>query len=389
MKKTLHTLLTATALMSTSFAASTSDDSERAAGKTSTHNLAPTIVSIIDDVTQDECAHGVLIPKFQYSQKTGSFVGSPLKFKIGDSTLTIERDTNTITANKGYSKLKEQPLSTCGNPKEFYNTLFDFFSLMALNQTKQDVTTATLTTYDLLKLRQITAKVFSRDTNSWMVGSIEKLYELLHEIVEAALNRYHFPNFEKPFIKSRNGVVIDDTNFEKLIKDTYEAHVTSDNCAKDIKNTFLKVSEVLAVAAYQCRANNDSPIVLLSKHCYSGDVALFITMLFKLDDTDPADEALNLFGEDYSLAGLHKLSALQKEFAERWLTTVLSPLNIPLSCLKPSEVDGFALIPFVVEKAETLWNEYARHVFGITTDVVFKKVPTSNKDSQTEEPKDA
>lgn len=225
----------------------------------------------------------------------------------------------------------------------------------------------------LLQLRKLTSSVFVEDPDSWMMEDFEQLNQRLHEISTEALKKYHLSSLTQALKETLMSFAVDEALLATIAHKSYEANRISPNCPNEIKATFLEISKILAVGAYRYRTQNASPLKLFLEQCFAPEVSALITLLFELTDKIEDSEDLNILGSIYSLTGLH-LDDVQKEFTTRWVNTVLSPSGVDVKILKPYEKDEFNLIPVVVKRAEDLWDEYMRHVFGKTVSVIFNRI---------------
>lgn len=101
-----------------------------------------------------------------------------------------------------------------------------------------------------------------------------------------------------------------------------------------------------------------------------------MTVLFELNDQTHDFQDLIILESPIHFTGLPVLShPLQKDFVTRWMNDLVSPSTIDPKALSLYESDGLASIPEIVTRANNLWEEYNRHVFGQKLDTIFSKIP--------------
>lgn len=369
MKKTLHTLLIATSLMSVSFAAET-PTSECSAN------------SLIIDATEDVFDCGVRIPKLHFDPETKSFIGSNLKLKILEWSLTIQREPAGFTIQNPNGHLQSStlaPLPTPCDPEKFYNFLYKAISEIIIiinNRKKPSAPQLKLISRELFQMRQITARVFPGDPDSWKIAPPDVLYTYSRDIVTEVLNKYHLPSLTDKVKEVMKNLKIEAEAQTSTAEKTYSSNISSDQCPQEIKSAFLKVSEILAISAYYYRAHRLSPLKIFTENSFPADVAAIITVLFELNDKTRDFQSLSILDSNVQITGLPALSESPHiDFVTRWLNLVLSTSVTNVQALNTNQRDGFAFIPEIVQRAEALWDEYERHVFGKTADTVFKKQP--------------
>lgn len=371
MIKILHTLLASMSVMSVSFAADAPE----------LRNLTPetATATIITDETKPVFMCGYQTPTLYYDEKAGKFVGSEIELAIKNHQLIIRNDQPSIifiSDISGFSQISNRltPPTLCV-PAKFYDLLHAEASKIALGQSKQQKALK-LTTCDLLKMRQITAAVFPNDPNSWKLKTPNELYDHSRAIVTKILNMYHLPSLTDDITARMKDLEAEADTLTSIAKKTYHRNISSDQCHPEIKSAFLNVSEILAISAYHYRAKGLSPLRTFTENSFPSDVAAIITVLFELDDKTHDYQFLDILGTNVQITGLPVLTEPQQiDFVTRWITAVLSPSIIKVDALLANQRDGFALIPEIVNRAETLWDEYERYVFGKTTHAVFKKQP--------------
>lgn len=367
MKKTLHTLLIATSLMSVSFAAET-PTSECSAN------------SIIIDVTEEVFSYGVLIPWLQFNPETNSFIGSNLTFKILEWSLTIQREPAGFTIQNPKGHLQSSTLVTLTtpyDPEKFYNFLYKAISdIITINNRKPSAPQLRLNSRELFQMRQITARVFPGDPDSWKIAPPDVLYTYSRAIVTEVLKKYHLPSLTDNVKEVTKNLEIEAEAQTSTAEKTYSSNISSDQCPQEIKSAFLKVSEILAISAYYYRAHKLSPLKIFTENSFPTDVAAIITVLFELNDKTRDFQSLSILDSNVQITGLPALSESPHiDFVTRWLNLVLSTSVTKVEALNINQRDSFAFIPEIVKRAEALWDEYERHVFGKTADTVFKKQP--------------
>lgn len=138
----------------------------------------------------------------------------------------------------------------------------------------------------------------------------------------------------------------------------------------------MKVSEILAISAHYYRTQSLSPLKIFTENSFTADVAAIITVLFELNDKTRDFQSLSILGSNVQITGLPAFSESPHiDFVTRWVNDALSPSITAVNALTVNKRDSFAFIPEIAKRAETLWDEYERHVFGKTVDAVFKKQP--------------
>lgn len=379
MKKTLHSLLTATSLFSTSFAANAAPQ----AVANSTHSNRTTPPVAIEESHSDTLYLGLKVPPLHFNNETKEFVGSSIKLTVGIShQITLRSEKGSLIVN---IKDKEQhidkeamegffrELARMGIDPQKLHSQEDFYNALcaAVLTITED---RTISSSNLLKLRKVTSSVFADAPNSWKLGDLFRLYDHSREISEASLNKYHFASLTKTLKEKMKDFSVDEETLTLIAQKTFDNNITSPNCPNEIKSTFLAISEVLAIAAYHARTANKSPTTIFSESNFCTEPSALLGMLFELDDTNLANQELNILGATCSLPCFPPITDVQKEFAARWLNIVLSPSTIKTTALKITEQDGFELIPEIVGRAELLWDEYSKHVFGKTVSVVFARL---------------
>jgi hypothetical protein len=372
MKKTLLSLLTTVAFTAPTFAASvTAEPNANAAGEPNTVTIKEKIVP------KYEC--GIEIPLLHYDAHTGNFKGAPREFIVAPRdkiVLNCEKDTfiqitmkdltTTCKASEAFQyELRKSGLKSFHDSDNFYRALCIAVSCITQDNLPHSI---------LFQLRQITASIFPEAPNAWMMGDLDKLpAHARSNLTGPALEKYHLPTLTAALRSKLVDYPIDENTINSIAKNTYVTNAASSHCPKDIKAVFRGLSQILAIAAYNCRIQNISPTTIFTADSlFSPEVSALITMLFELDDKLQEDpKPLKILGAECLITGLPDLTEVQKDFATRWLETVLSPSVISAKAFDFTEQDGFALIPEVVERVMQLWTEYESYVFGKTVNVIF------------------
>jgi hypothetical protein len=379
MRKVLYTLLAATTLTSTSFAASvTADQDAKAAGEPKAATVKETFA--------DSSHLGIKIPPLRFDKRQGILTGTHREIILSfckNATNTasfrlILRDTSPHVAmyelEPSRSSLKpcqeleealKKPDLLCSS--NFYLAVCTAVNHLIPGSIPNDI---------LFQLRQITASIFLKEPNAWMMGGINTLQEYARNTVTGpALEEYHLPILTEAIRSRLGGCKVSEEAVNTIAKDTYHQNTTSSDCPEKIMSVFKRLSEILAIAAYNCRITNTSPTTILTPGLmFSQEVSAFITILFELDDKAVGFEELNILGDQLEIKGLPHLNEVQKEFATRWLETVLSPSATSTEALAPFEKDGFAFIPEIVARALQIWTEFKARVFGEKVSVIFSRI---------------
>lgn len=259
MKKTLYSLFAVTTILSTPFAASD------AADKTTS------VVNITASSTPVKMSN-IIIPSLYFDQTHKIFAGSPIELIINeDAKVTLyshyenpsDRDSFfSVSLQKNHTSFSDlisrisSDLAIMGiskknpeTPEQLYNTLCIIVSKFTKSKIDPNA---------LFKLREITVRVFPNTPYSWMLESLEKLHVRAHEITRKLFNKYSPSNLRKTLKEKLSKFKItDDKTIDSLALESYAAMTSSPECPQEIKSAFIKISEILAVAANQYRVKKN------------------------------------------------------------------------------------------------------------------------------------